>query len=466
MNEPARILAVAAALAAAGCSDPAPVGPDANSPILDAGPDARPLDIAERLAAIDGMRVVEEATEEAGYRLFLLHYRQPADHDDPGAGTFEQYLTLLHRDEAAPFVLGATGYHNYLHDYPLELTRMFGANQLSVEHRFFADSRPDPVDWSLLTIEQAAADHHRIIEALRPIYTGRWVSTGHSKGGMTSIYHRRFYPGDVDATVAYVAPISFGAPDYDYDAFFDDVIPGACNQAIHDAQRAMLERRDDLLPRFASDGAAEGYTYDTVGVEAAFEGAVSGIEWAYWQYLHVSLCDQVPSPTASDGQLMDFLAYASGVSSGSDQSIARFQPYYVQAEVELGYPGTLDPHLENLLVAEPAGSYLPADLDATFDPAAMQDIDAWVRAEGRTLMFVYGQYDPWTAGAFELGAAADSHSYTVAEGNHSARIAQLAAGDQAEALATLERWLEADATLDPQRARPMPLIGLPPPPRR
>ncbi|MFP2912532.1 hypothetical protein ACLESD_47465, partial [Pyxidicoccus sp. 3LFB2] len=32
------------------------------------------------------------------------------------------------------------------------------------------------------------------------------VSTGASKGGMTSIYHRASAPKDVDATVAYVAP--------------------------------------------------------------------------------------------------------------------------------------------------------------------------------------------------------------------------------------------------------------------
>ena len=40
---------------------------------------------------------------------------------------------------------------------------------------------------------------------------------------MTSVYHRRFYPDDVDATVAYVAPISFGAPDDRYIDFLANV---------------------------------------------------------------------------------------------------------------------------------------------------------------------------------------------------------------------------------------------------
>ena len=37
---------------------------------------------------------------------------------------------------------------------------------------------------------------------------------------MTAIYHRRFYPDDVDGTVPYVAPISFGAPDLRYPTTF------------------------------------------------------------------------------------------------------------------------------------------------------------------------------------------------------------------------------------------------------
>src|SRR4029453_18614710 len=90
------------------------------------------------------------------------------------------------------------------------------ANQPPPGHRYFEPSRPDQTDWSFDSIRQSATDEHRIIEQLKSIYTARWLTTGHSKGGMTAVYHRRFFPDDVDATVAYVAPISFSRADDRY----------------------------------------------------------------------------------------------------------------------------------------------------------------------------------------------------------------------------------------------------------
>jgi hypothetical protein len=47
-----------------------------------------------------------------------------------------------------------------------------------------------------------------MVTALRWAFPGKWINAGESKGGVTSVLHRRFYPCDVEATVAYVAPIS------------------------------------------------------------------------------------------------------------------------------------------------------------------------------------------------------------------------------------------------------------------
>ena len=69
----------------------------------------------------------------------------------------------------APMVLMTAGYANNWGDYRVELTQLLEANQLVVEHRFFGNSRPYPLDWSLLDIRQAAADHHRIVQDIGPI---------------------------------------------------------------------------------------------------------------------------------------------------------------------------------------------------------------------------------------------------------------------------------------------------------
>ena len=163
-------------------------------------------DIADRLAAIEGMTVTELPDAEEGYRAFMLNFDQPADHNHPTGERFEQRMLLMHLDTEAPMVFHTHGYSLWTFPFTTGFPYPMAANELRVEHRFFQDSRPASGDWSLLTIEQAAADHHRIVEAIRPIYdTGSWISTGASKGGMTATYHRRFYPNDVDATVAQAA---------------------------------------------------------------------------------------------------------------------------------------------------------------------------------------------------------------------------------------------------------------------
>jgi len=82
-----------------------------------------------------------------------------------------------------------------------------------------------------------------------------------------------------------------------------------------------------------------------------------------------------------------------------------------------------------------------------FDPNAMRDIDHWVRTHGAQLAFLYGQFDPWSALPFHLGAGSrDSYVYTVPGGNHLSGIFTLPAGPQAALIATLQRWAGVPAT--------------------
>ena len=397
--------------------------------------------LADALGEIPGLTFVEEEVEPP-YRFFWMEYEQPVDHGDPDGATFRQRLTLVHLDAGAPTVLHTTGYHLVGGPFLSELAYLIDANQVHVEQRFFGPSRPEPADWSLLDIEQAAADHHRIIEALAPLYGGAWVSTGASKGGMTSIYHRRFYPDDVDGTVAYVAPISFGAPDERYLPFFDTVGEDTCREAIRAYQREMLVRREEMLIRMEAYADGEGITYERMGgIAGAFEDSVIEFQWGFWQYQGADSCVAVPSTTATDDELWSFYMDSDALFFFGDGDVLAYEPYYYQADTQLGYPDIPTDHLADLLVTqdEPR-DFLPAGVEATYDPDAMVDIDAWVKAEGAELIFVYGEWDPWTAGRFELGDATDSASYLVPAGTHGATILDLADGDQAEIADALERW--------------------------
>jgi len=403
-----------------------------------------PQDVAERLAEIEGMEVQELATAHAGYRYFRLRYEQPADHDDPGAGSFDQLIYLLHRSEAAPLVLETLGYHNTWEDRRAELTLMLEANQLVVEHRFFSGSTPSPADWELLDIRQAAADHHRVVEALQPIYHGAWVSTGHSKGGMTALFHRRFYPDDVDATVPYVAPISFGIEDERYVDFLESVGEQECRDDLQAFQREALGRRSAMLARLRSLAAAYGMTFVRVGGEdAAFESALVELPFTFWQYYGETYCSQIPNALASDQRVFDFIADFSSFWYPTDFLMDYFASYFYQAHTEFGYPVLPSDHLADLLQTNwlnlEAG-LPPEGATIEFDPQVMPDVVQWVDSEGSRLMFIYGENDPWTARAVELGSAVDSYVYTAEAGTHGTLIADLGQADHAAALANLERW--------------------------
>ena len=195
-----------------------------------AGP--RPLatpqaDLTDQLAAIPGVTVVSEGPPPApGYRFFILTYRQPVDHRDPQGA----------RSSSGSSCCTATPRGRWCCTPPATTCRRtrsgpsrrgcVDGNQISVEQRFFTPSRPDPANWRKLDIWQAATDHHRIVDALKTLYSAKWISTGASKGGMTSVYHRRFYPRDVDGVVAYVAPNDANnKADSAYDEFFDRSAP-------------------------------------------------------------------------------------------------------------------------------------------------------------------------------------------------------------------------------------------------
>jgi hypothetical protein len=410
---------------------------------------AQAQDIEDRLSAVPGVTSVSEGAAPAGFRFFLLTFRQPVDHRRPVAGTFDQRITILHRDVAQPTVIYTSGYNVRTTAFRSEPTRLVDGNQLSVEHRFFTPSRPTPADWSKLDIWQAASDHHRLIAAFRSVYAGRWLSTGGSKGGMASVYHRRFYPGDVDGTIAYVAPNdSINAEDSRYTRFFETVGDDpSCRAALRAVQREALgRRRAELLARWTAAAAAAGLTFEhTVGTaDRSLELSVLDTPWGFWQYLTQADCADVPPPTASTDELYGFIDAVISLAFYTDEGLEPYIPYYFQAGTELGWPLPSFRHLRGLTrypgLYEPR-AVVPRELPLRFHPLRMLDIDLWVRLQGEQLMFVYGENDPWGSEPFRISPwTRDSYWYEVDGGNHGSNIGQLSTSEQAVATTTVRRW--------------------------
>lgn len=445
--------ALLATLVAAGLTAGLTAAPARSAPADPAAPGApaAQADILDRVERLPGVTSVTEATAPEGYRFFTITFRQPVDHRHPRAGSFEQRLTLLHKDTNRPMVMYTSGYNVSQNPSRSEPTQIVDGNQLSMEYRFFEPSIPDRPDWrKQLTIWQAASDQHRIIESFKRIYRENWLTTGGSKGGMTATYHRRFFPTDVDGTVPYVAPNDVDNDRDAYNRFLSRVgTDPQCRADLTAVQRRILgPDRAWFLERTRKDAEATGDSWEVLGsLDRGMEAAVIDLYFTFWQYSPQSECANVPGADATREQVWDWTQGVVPLTGYLDQGLLGTLPYYYQAAYQLGWYQAYERPLKGVL-RHPGRwggpNFVPKELKPVrFDRRAMADIDQWVRTRSTRMLYVYGGNDPWGAEQFECGRRAAKRAcsvHVVEGGTHGARIADLPEAERLEATTQILAW--------------------------
>lgn len=444
------VASILLALGVAACGD-------ASSPDEDvaAAQSAVNDELLAGLATIPGLTVVSENPSNIpGARFLVLRFEQPVDHHDPEGPRFTQKIALLHRSFDAPMSMLTGGYAVYTgRAAENEPTTALGANQIYVEHRYYGESVPPGPAYEHLNIQQAASDIHRIVQAMRPVYTGRWISNGNSKGGMTSIYHRYYYPDDVDGTVAYVSPSTYSDRDPRYVKFIREVGTPEVRAKLIAFQRELLKRRETLVPMMQADVAPWGLTFDVVGADRAFEFGALEASFFFWQFCPLEVCEPLlPGPNASDAELIDFYINWLGAPFNYDDDTINiyYGPYFYQSATQLGHPRFDEAPLKDLLRypgEDLARNLTPVPVTIPFSHGLMPLIEARTRAHGERMLFVYGEYDPWSTSKFEGRAKNDSFQYVVPGGWHNARIAHLPEDERIHAMSRIFEW--ADVPFDP-----------------
>ena len=263
--------------------------------------------LLKTLNLIDGIsaKIIDDQNSDF-HSMYELQIEQPVDHFDSKSEKFTQKVYLSHKDYVRPMVMYLNGYTAGSNSYTTEATGILEANQLHVEHRFFSQSRPESIPWNLLTIQQSAYDHHRIVELLKRIYKEPWVSTGISKGGMATIFHKRFFPNDVAVAMPYVAPVNLERNDQRIYEHLKTVGTDACRNTVLDYQKALFLDYDNALKLFKEYSNKAGYKYPH-GYEASFELSVFEFSFAFWQWS--GNCDIMPADDSTTEDKMKFLFY-------------------------------------------------------------------------------------------------------------------------------------------------------------
>jgi hypothetical protein len=396
-----------------------------------------------RLKALPGVVEAKEARfdEKLFKEAFELMFEQPLDHRNPQGTKFRQRFFVSHADYAKPVVLETAGYAAG-QGRAGELTRILGSNQVTVEHRFFGRSVPSPMAWEYLTIRQSADDLHAIVTALKTLYPGKWVSTGSSKGGQTTLFYKTFYPDDIDASVPFVAPLNIAQEDPRLYHFLQTVGDETTRARIKDFQIAMFKREDEILPLVKDQAEKRKWTF-SMGLSEAYEYGVLEYPFAFWQYGSVKPAD-IPAPDAPAEKLFEHLAKTNAVFYYSDQGKKAFEPFQYQAFTEIGYYNyditDFKAHMKTL--KNPTNQVLcPAEAKIVYDPAPMANVYHFLQYHGDRIIYIYGELDPWSATGIQLIGRADAVKFVVKNGHHGSRVRDFSPEQKELFYSTLERWL-------------------------
>ncbi|MCP4725115.1 MAG: hypothetical protein GY863_08770, partial [bacterium] len=284
-------------------------------------------------------------------------------------------------------------------------------------------------------------DHHRVIQIFKEIYKSKWITSGRSKGGMAALFHKYYYPEDAEATVAYVAPIMIGLQDPRFYDFLEKKGTEELRQRIRNIQKTLLRRKNDILPIFKEYAKNDGINY-SIDPEIVFEYMVAAYPFSFWQGKKNP--DSIPDSTSTDIELIDHLSSIVSFSTYSVSTLNSDAPLIYQAITEFGYHGFPIEHLKGLLTALPNPEYsifAPKDAEAEFNPEIMKNVLNYLENEGDNIIYLYGEYDPWTSCAVEPDKELDALKIIVSGVSHKFDIDDLPEGDKAALYSKLEDWL-------------------------
>ena len=403
--------------------------------------------LEQKINAISAIKEIRPLETSEFSEKYVTYFTQPLDHRHPEKGSFRQRVIVSHIGFDRPTVIVTEGYgaaYALRSQYREELSKLLNANMIFVEYRYFLESTPEPKDWQYLTAENSADDLHAITTAFKNIYPGKWIATGISKGGQTTLLYRTFYPDDVDISVPYVAPLCYGVEDGRHEPFLHKVSTPENRKIIEDFQLEALKRKATLLPRFEKYCTEKNYSF-RAPIEEIYDYSALEYSFALWQW--GTPISSIPATTASDDEIFSHLLAIS--EPGYFTADSPNASFFVQAARELGYYGyDIQPFKQYLSIQSSEGYLhrlmLPEELkDMPFDKTLSKKITKFLKKQDPKMIFIYGQNDPWTAaGVTWLKNKKNIHVFIQPNGSHLARISTLPEKEKKEGMELIKQWLK------------------------
>lgn len=401
----------------------------------------------EKLAAMENIVSIEKRPAVSHFdENYVLWFEQPIDYNDLSKGSFRQRVFLGFENPSQPVIVELSGY-GISSEKAGELASRYNANQLSIEHRYFNNSRPVEIDWNTLTVENAAKDQATIINAIRnALYPqAKFISTGISKGCQTAMVHRFYFPENVDGCVCYVGPLNFAREDPRVFEFLRKVGTAEERAKIKSFQELCFDNRAALLEILKAKAVEDGMSWE-FGVEKALEYSILEYPFAHWQW--GTSTDAIPLASASAEAIYKHLFDVVGYSFFEESSVEKLQPYFWAALTEQGIYGYETMPFEKYLHTDKMYTFdwaFPEGITKAYDFRPMQRIKSFLDSKAEKMLFIYGEYDAWSATAVDLTENAgkrELYKFVKPKGDHRTRIKSFDADEQREIYGIIDSWLK------------------------
>lgn len=405
------------------------------------------ISVLAKLANMDNVIKVEKKNANSHFQSnYEIWFSQPIDYSDLSKGTFPQRVLLGFVGDVKPVIVELQGYGIYT-EKAGELANNYKANQLTIEHRYFNNSRPKDIDWNTLKVKAAAKDQAKIIseikDALYP--TAKFVTTGISKGCQTTMAHRRYFPENVDASVCYVGPLNFKREDPRVYSFLNNVGTAEDRAKIKAFQTLCFKNQKSLLEKLKAAAKAKNMNWE-FGVEKALVYTILEYPFAFWQW--GSNSNNIPANEASLEAIYNHLIQVSGYGFFEIKAVDDLQPYFWAALTEQGIYGYETAPFKEYIGTDKVYTFdwaFPEGVSKTFDLKPMVEIKNFLDNSAKKMVFIYGEYDSWSSTAVELNSTAkdrELYKFVKPKGSHTTRIKSFNTDQQKTIYDIIDSWIK------------------------
>jgi len=226
--------------------------------------------------------------------------------------------------------------------------------------------------------------------------------------------------------------------------FLNEVSTLENREKVKAFQNLCFENRAALLEMMKSAASEQNMSWE-FGVEKAIDYTILEYAFAFWQW--GTPIESIPAKNATPEQIYNHLINVVGYSFFEEKSVEDLQPYFWTALTEQGIYGYETAPFKQYLNTDEIYKFdwaFPEGISKPFDYKPMQEVKNFLDYVAKDMMFIYGEYDSWSATAVELendAARRELYKFVLPQGSHTTRIKSFSPEKQKEIYGIIDSWL-------------------------